>query len=304
MKFNYLLFGCFLLLIKTGVAQEYKTPFKQEVCSCMEEKSANNPAYSAMLEVALMQCYKEILPQFAEQMDATIATNDTNAKYREGQQLRQTLLADFRHELVLSCDYYFEKIESALHMQSTLLKQQATEYTLKQANQEVAMHPKAESFMKRGNLYILTENYPLGISDLQKAVSLSNNGYTARFQLASGLISAGNYNDAIAILDELISEKNNPNALVTRAYALRKSGVRTYPKKMIEPTKDVTIKKQSPKEVLKNPKSRNSRRGSSERTSNSTRNRRNGSSKSQEATKKPVDTTHQKLNRLFKIDNH
>ncbi|WP_452220945.1 tetratricopeptide repeat protein [Lacinutrix salivirga] len=283
-------------------AQSYQANFKNDICQCIQDKYVVN----MQTHYVYKQCFEESLIQYAPLIDAEINETNPTLKYTKGQEQRKKLQAQFKYQLVSSCNIYYNILEHERE-QVIAYKYGRTDSTLiLKKTKQIAMTPNAHAYFGRAQLYFNLKMWDKAEADLRKSIAInpmSKNAMVTRNEqllLAWALEKQAKYAEAIAIYSKLKYHDLDVHVLTFKAIATRKSkGDMPQPVKITE-KENITTKPKTPKAATK-PKAQS--------TTNKNRRRVQRNSKRNHNTPKVKNATTKKdsvknLKKLFKIDNY
>ncbi|NRD19809.1 hypothetical protein HNV08_07085 [Winogradskyella eckloniae] len=207
-------------------AQAYKSAFRADVCSCLEEESLKRP----LTENAFKTCLRETLPTYADQIDASIIEADPQQKYLKGQLARKELLLAMPAELIYTCDVYYKHIDYQRTSKKLIARENAKESELERYDQMVALTPTAMAYYMRAQVQFKLGNLKETEADIKKSLELNpnkENFKSTRHELkllAWVYEEQERYTDAIALYDKIYFGELDLEVLKLRALADKKSG--------------------------------------------------------------------------------
>lgn len=208
---------------KNVVSQNYKEKFKADICNCFQHGLAENDKISKQ---AYKKCFDKNLIKYAVFIDAEIEEENIRVKYRKGQLARQELRKKFKHELVYSCDVYFNSIED--ERRRIKLQAQSVVYTsdIERLNQQIAMTPNSANYFKRGKVNFYLGNLKNAEADVRESLKLSKPYGSAMYSalLAWILEEQKRYSEAVAIYSEINTAYYNSEIEILKAVANKKAG--------------------------------------------------------------------------------
>ncbi|WP_152975509.1 tetratricopeptide repeat protein [Lacinutrix himadriensis] len=220
------LFLFFLLSVHFANSQNYKSAFRTDICSCIEEESLKRN----LTPNAYKKCYTEILPKYANQIDAAIVEEDLNKKYYLGQVARKDLVLAFQYELIYSCDIYFEYLNRTRTSEILIARERAKESDLESKNQMVAMSPNAYAYFHRAQLHFDLGNLKEAEADIHKSFDVNPNASNIQSTRHELLLLAGVYEEqkqytkAIALYDKIYMGDYDSQVATLRALVDKKAG--------------------------------------------------------------------------------
>lgn len=223
---TFTLFIAILFIVQCAFGQDYKGAFRSEICNCLETESLKRD----LSENTYKACFKQVLPQFAAQIDAQIVEEDLSKKYVLGQLARKDLLLAFKYELVYSCDIYFNALEKEILRKKLLAREKVTETDLEAQNQHVAMSPNAYAYFRRAQLHFKLGDLKASEADVKKSIAVNpySDGKNAirNEQLLLALIydEQERYDEAIKLYDQASLGDIDTQINLLRAMADRKRG--------------------------------------------------------------------------------
>ncbi|MUU78298.1 tetratricopeptide repeat protein [Winogradskyella endarachnes] len=223
------LINTFILLIISVLSansQSYKKAFRDDMCQCIELVSQKRSLTNNVLKT----CYVEILPNYADLIDATITEEDINKKFIEGQLARKDLLTAMYSELIYTCDTYYNFIDFQRTNSALVLRENASESELKRYNQWVALKPNFTTYYMRACVHFTLKNLKEAEADINKSLALNPNKKSAKITrkelelLAWVYEEQERFKEAVAIYDSIYLGDFDTNVAQLRALANRKSG--------------------------------------------------------------------------------
>lgn len=268
--------------------QSYKDAFRDDVCVCLKQEKLK----LRLTEKTYDKCFKEILPKYATKIDGEIKEEDVNKKYRLGQKARTNLMLAYKHELIYTCDVYYNLIEELRTGKKLIARENAKKSDLKLLNEQVAMSPNYTSYSRRAQLQFKLGDLEASVNDINRGIEVHPYGDNVNYIRNDLLLLAwiyeeqGRFNDAIKLYDTIYTSIYDTDVAVLRSIVDKKSGG-TLSNISLSDSKNKTIKiskensvKTNGKRILKSSRDKNNRRESD--------------------MKKKDDTS--SLRKLFKID--
>ncbi|MDN3493121.1 tetratricopeptide repeat protein [Winogradskyella bathintestinalis] len=233
MKLIISIFTTFSMLIVAN-AQTYKSDFRADVCECLEIESQKR----TLTENAYKACLREMLPKYAEEIDAQIVEEDINKKFHLGQLARKELLFAISSELIYKCDVYFQHLDYQRTSQKLIARENAKEHELEKYNQMVALTPNAMAYFMRAKLHFNLGNIEATEADVNKSLELNPNRDNVKSTRHELLLLAFVYeeqerfSDAVKIYDDVYFGDLDTQVARLRALANKKAGgtMSTIPK--------------------------------------------------------------------------
>ncbi|WP_299100839.1 hypothetical protein [uncultured Winogradskyella sp.] len=207
-------------------AQSYKSAFRADMCSCLEEESLKRP----LTENAFKTCLRETLPTYAEQIDASIIEADPQQKYLKGQLARKELLLAMPAELIYTCDAYYKHIDYQRTSKKLISRENAKESELERYDQMVALSPTSSAYYMRAQIHFKLGNLKETEADINKCLELNpnkENFKSTRHELkllAWVYEEQERYAEAIALYDKIYFGELDIEVLKLRALADKKRG--------------------------------------------------------------------------------
>lgn len=218
--FSLLFFVVPLLVL----AQDYRRQFQNDICGCMEAKASEHK-YGTNPTLLFQLCYQEKLPDYVPNIEAEITATEQREIYAEGQKIRKELKESFISELIGTCDFYYQGVETERENTLIGLKSIAENiHYIDMVNQAVAMQPTAGNYIKRGQVYFGQENYMKAKADFQKASEINEHDSGAKLMLAWAHEKTQNYTAAMRILKALNEKQPGQNFEVLIQIVNRKMG--------------------------------------------------------------------------------
>jgi len=220
--FQYVI-GIFFTILGTALqAQDYQNRFKEEICTCIEEKG---PSVRS-LDGVYMACFREKLVNYTNAIDLDIQEKEPSLASIKRQQRRVELMILFQHELVYNCDVYYDLLEKGRQLQLITMRANTEASALKKMNENIALSPSAFSYSQRGALYFALDDLDKAKQDLEKTLDLNPYARDAQIMLAWVLEEKGKYSESKMMLDELYTNKFQKDIAILRAIIIRKMGGR------------------------------------------------------------------------------
>ena len=206
-------------------AQSYAAAFKSDICDCLPEQLESQRNINRALE----RCFRKALPTYAAQIDAAINEENAIQRYQKGQKKRSDLMYAFKHEMVYSCDLYFETLEANRSRQLEQGQAATDEEDLVNRNELVAMQPNFGTYLERGRTHFFLGNLKEAESDFRESLRLyeeivKNVNIPAVYLLAWVLEEQKQYSQAFQLLNKEYNNRPIYTTALFRALAHRKSG--------------------------------------------------------------------------------
>jgi len=206
-------------------AQSYTAAFKSDICDCLPEQLETQRNVNRALE----RCFRKALPTYAAQIDTSINEENAIQRYQKGQKKRSDLMYAFMHEMVYSCDLYFETVEANRSRQLEQGQAATDEEDLVNRNELVAMQPNFGAYLERGRTNFYLGNLKEAENDLKESLRLyeeivKNVNIPAVYLLAWILEEQKQYSQAFQLLNKEYNNRPIYTTALFRAIAHRKSG--------------------------------------------------------------------------------
>ena len=186
---RYIMLTFFVLKWATLSAQDYQNRFKADICSCIETKG---PSVRS-LDSTYQQCFREVLVNYTGAIDQEIQEAEPSVLYVKRQQRRTELMIVFQHELIYTCDFYYELQEKGRQLKLSTMRANAERSMLKKLDEYVALNPNTVTYTQRGVLYFALEDLEKARQDLEKALSINAFAKDAQIMLSWVLEEKGMY---------------------------------------------------------------------------------------------------------------
>lgn len=206
--------------------QTYKSAFKSDICSCLEEESLKRE----LTENAYKKCFRETLPTYAAQIDAQIVEEDLNQKYYKGQLARKDLVVSMQYELIYSCEVYYNYLNDERISKKLIAREHAKESDLELYNQQVALTPNAMTYFMRAQLQFNLGNIKEAEADINRSLSVNPNKENTRSTRHELLLLAWIYeeqerfSEAVTLYDKIYFGDYDTQVARLRAMADKKGG--------------------------------------------------------------------------------
>ena len=165
---NYILFVFILTIFNMiGYSQSYREAYRADMCDCVTERTQGD--YRA-LQKSYNDCIKELLPEYAPRIDASITEDDPRVKVQKGLLQRTALNINFQIELINTCESYFTMIQNG--REEKLRREKFDGATIKKINEDIALYPNYGSYLRRAKALIAKGDYDAAITDLKKSLEL------------------------------------------------------------------------------------------------------------------------------------
>ncbi|MBU2929395.1 tetratricopeptide repeat protein [Winogradskyella psychrotolerans] len=207
-------------------AQSYKSGYRTDVCACLEDQSLKR----SLTVNTLNGCLRKILPKYADLIDAQIDEPDVQKKYYKGQVARKDLMVAMSHELVYTCDVYFQHIDDRRTSKKLIAREKAKASELERYNQMVALQPKAISYYMRAQLQFNLGHIKEAEADLNKSLEVNPYKESVKHTRYERLLLAWVYEEqekysaAVAVYDKIYMGDLDSEVAILRALANRKAG--------------------------------------------------------------------------------
>ncbi|WP_179018996.1 tetratricopeptide repeat protein [Winogradskyella forsetii] len=207
-------------------AQSYKSEFRAEICTCLEEESLKR----TLTDNAFKACLRETLPKYATQIDAQIVEEDIDKKFYKGQLARKDLLVAMQSELIYSCDVYYDHIYFIRNSKKLIARENTKESDLEKYDQMVALRPNAMAYFMRAKVQFNLGNIKETEADINKSLELNTNKDNVKSTRHELLLLAWvyeeqeRYAEAIALYDKIYFGDLDTQVAQLRALADRKNG--------------------------------------------------------------------------------
>jgi len=215
-----------LLSLNFTYSQTYKSAFRADICQCVEDESLKRN----LTPNAYKKCYTEILPTYANQIDAAIVEEDLSRKYYLGQLARKDLIVAFQYELIYSCAVYYDYLDRTRTREILIARERAKESDLESNNQKVAMSPNAYAYFHRAQLHFNLGNLKEAEADIHKSLEVNPNASNTQSTRHELLLLAcvyeeqKQYTKAIALYDKIYMGDYDSQVATLRALADKKAG--------------------------------------------------------------------------------
>lgn len=209
-----------------GYAQEYKEKFKADICNCLDTEIE----IRRQIRNAFDTCFNKNLPTYATIIDASLEEGTPVLKYQKGQLRRTELKFMFLHELVYSCDLYFQEIEAERQRQLAVGRSRTYPSDLEKLNQTVALHPHPKSYMQRARTHFYLGNLKEAEADVLKSLEVNPYGqqglYTRKEKLFLAWIleEQKRYKEAVTLYNESYAGNFDIETPILKAIAHKKAG--------------------------------------------------------------------------------
>jgi len=279
-----------LLSFNFTYSQTYKSAFRADICQCVEDESLKRN----LTPNAYKKCYTEILPTYANQIDAAIVEEDLSRKYYLGQLARKDLIVAFQYELIYSCAVYYDYLDRTRTREILIARERAKESDLESNNQKVAMSPNAYAYFHRAQIHFNLGNLKEAEADIHKSLKVNPNASNTQSTRHELLLLAciyeeqKQYTKAIALYDKIYMGDFDSEVATLRALTDKKAGgnMSSIPKAVTE--------------VVSSTSNTSERRRSTSQNSRSKRAERKPAVKNEEPqTKQKSDSA--SLKKLFKL---
>lgn len=215
-----------LLSLNFTYSQSYKSAFRAAICQCVEDESLKRN----LTPNAYKKCYTEILPTYANQIDAAIVEEDLSRKYYLGQLARKDLIVAFQYELIYSCAVYYDYLNRTRTREILIARERAKESDLESNNQKVAMSPNAYAYFHRAQIHFNLGNLKEAEADIHKSLEVNPNASNTQSTRHELLLLAcvyeeqNQYTKAIALYDKIYMGDYDSQVATLRALTDKKAG--------------------------------------------------------------------------------
>lgn len=215
-----------IISVLSANSQSYKNAFRDDICKCLDMVSQKR----SLTNNTLKACYIEILPDYADLIDASIVEEDINKKFIKGQLARKDLLTAMYTELIYTCDVYYNYVNLQRTNSALVLRKDASESELKRYNQWVALKPNFTTYYMRACVHFKLKNLKEAEDDIHKSIALNPNKKSVKITrnelelLAWIYEEQERFKEAVAICDSIYLGDLDTKVAQLRALANRKSG--------------------------------------------------------------------------------
>ncbi len=215
-----------LLALNVTAGQDFKAAMRDDICECLEKQNLKKQ----LSERSYDPCFREILPTYAAQIEATIIGENLNRRIQLGQRAKLDLLMAMESEIIYTCDVYFEFLESEKQRKILIARELADPKRLSYFDQKIAMTPLPRNYLERAQFYFQLNNLEAAETDALHAIEINpikNDNrliWTELMLLASIYEEIEQYHKALVVIDSIPVIQYDRQTSKLRALIDRKAG--------------------------------------------------------------------------------
>ena len=214
-------FVIFFFLIAQSIiltAQSLEEKYRQDVCICID----NYVAEGTVNKDNFLKCFEDALTLNKDSINSRVYAEYGDTSYISGYEFGQSFSRNAMVKLIQTCDSYFYLMDSLRDSSLKELDQDSLKRELMEMNKVDHIEKGVDYYAKRGLLYFQMKNYKDAITDLDMAITLSEEPIVSNFVKPWALEKLGNYEQAMELYMEFAVSTGNQNFMIFAAIAERK----------------------------------------------------------------------------------